>query len=165
MQYIMILETVYWSNNQSGMVIQQIPYIHLLVNMKSQLTSGETWSWPVGASSARVARSTRARSCRRTRSCTAQTASGVCRAKSHRSVFCPLLMLESFSALCVHMCVTRDGFFLLCFSCSLRLCSWTSSWRSCPTTTTWRRQWKETAHLWETETLTRYPSTCTCLTL
>lgn len=55
-------------------------------HINSQLISGGTWSWPAAASSARAVRSTRARSCRRTRSCTVPTASGACRVRSHRSV-------------------------------------------------------------------------------
>lgn len=74
-----------------------LPNVNPFVDVKSQLISGETWSWPVGASSARAARSTRARSCRRTRSCTVQTASGVCRVRSHRSASLPILLFASVS--------------------------------------------------------------------
>lgn len=47
--------------------------------------------------------------------------------------------------------VVFTNFSFLSLSCSLRLCSWTSSWRSCPIITTWRRQWKAPAPLWETD--------------
>lgn len=124
-----------------------LPNVNPFVDVKSQLISGETWSWPVGASSARAARSTRARSCRRTRSCTVQTASGVCRVRSHRSASLPILLFASVS----QIRVLTSHYFLCCLSHSLRLYSSTSWWRSFPTTTTWRRRPKATARLWGTE--------------
>lgn len=81
--------------------------------MKSQLISGETWSWPVGASSAHAARSTRARSCRRTQSCTVQAASGACKMKSHRSVSGRRSSLHGKVLLaCVQICLIK---YVFCF--------------------------------------------------
>lgn len=121
-------------------------------NITSQLISGETWSWPVAASSVRAATSTRARWCQRTRWCTVQTASGACRTKSHRSApHCCLFVPLTHEARCLpgkQICVIMYVYFFL--SCSLRLCSSISSWRYCPTTTTWARRWREAARLWET---------------
>lgn len=122
--------------------------INASAHVKSQRTSGETWSWPVAVSWVRAARSTRVRWCRRTRWCTAQTASAACRAKSLRSASAPAWRPTRPTC---GTPINRPVSFLLFSSCSLRLCSWTSSWRFCPTIITWRRRSKEAAHLWGTE--------------
>lgn len=126
--------------------------IFFFYDIKSQPIWAETWSWPAAASWAPAARSTRARSCRRTRWCTAPTASGACRARSRRSANPAGARLRPSDAsrgdLLEQINLTRRLFFS---SRSLRLCSSTSSWRSCPTITTWRRRSKATARQWETK--------------
>lgn len=110
----------------------------------SQPIWAETWSSAAAASLGPAARSTRARSCPRTRWCSAPAASGAYRTRGPRW----RTLWHSWEALKCGGNLERLNRFL---SFSLKRCSLTSWWRSCPTTITWRRRGKDVAPLWGTE--------------
>lgn len=74
--------------------------------------------------------------------------------------FTDACLLLNHKARCLpgkYICLTPGRVFL---SCSLRLCSSTSSWRYCPTTIIWTRRRREAARLWETNMIQTSRASC-----